>query len=138
MDGWTGRAPQKSGMRCIYSSVSYAIRGPVSFRSSILIYLSGVALRYGLDESRQGLGIFLFTTASRLALGPTKPPLQWVPGDLSKGVKRPRREADHSPSSAEVKNEWSYTSTPQYTFMAWCSVKAQGQLYFYLFHRHVS
>jgi hypothetical protein len=29
------------------------------------------------------------------------------------GVKRPGREADHSlPSSAEVKNAWSYTSTP--------------------------
>jgi hypothetical protein len=28
-------------------------------------------------------------------------------------VKRPGREADHSPtSSAEVKNVWSYTSTP--------------------------
>jgi hypothetical protein len=24
------------------------------------------------------------------------------------------------------KNEWSYTSTPQYAFMAWCLVKAQG------------
>jgi hypothetical protein len=29
------------------------------------------------------------------------------------GVKRPGREVNHSPpSSAEVKNEWSYTSTP--------------------------
>jgi len=29
------------------------------------------------------------------------------------GLKRPKREADHSPSSsAEVKNVWSYTSTP--------------------------
>jgi hypothetical protein len=29
------------------------------------------------------------------------------------GVKRPGREADHSPpSSAKVKNAWSYTSTP--------------------------
>jgi hypothetical protein len=27
------------------------------------------------------------------------------------------------------KNELSYTSTPQYAFMAWCSVEAQGQLY---------
>jgi hypothetical protein len=27
------------------------------------------------------------------------------------------------------KNEWSYNSTPQYAFMVWCSVKAQGQLY---------
>jgi hypothetical protein len=32
---------------------------------------------------------------------------------LSLEVKRPGREADHSlPSSAEVKNAWSYTSTP--------------------------
>jgi hypothetical protein len=27
------------------------------------------------------------------------------------------------------KNDWSYTSTPPYTFMVWCPVKAQGQLY---------
>jgi hypothetical protein len=34
-------------------------------------------------------------------------------------------EADHSPqSSTEVKNAWSYTSIPQYAFMAWCSVKS--------------
>jgi hypothetical protein len=34
-------------------------------------------------------------------------------GALSLGVKRPGREADHSPpSSAEVKNAWNYTSTP--------------------------
>jgi hypothetical protein len=38
-----------------------------------------------------------------MVLGPTQPPIQWVPGALSLGVKRPRREADHShPSSAEV------------------------------------
>jgi hypothetical protein len=55
-------------------------------------------------DSRLGLGIFLFTTASRTALGPTHPLMQWVPGALSLGVKRPGREADHSPpSSAEVK-----------------------------------
>jgi hypothetical protein len=62
-------------------------------------------------DSRRGLGIFLFTTASRPALGPTQ--IQWIPGALSLGVKRPRREADHlPPSSAEVKNARSYTSTP--------------------------
>jgi hypothetical protein len=50
---------------------------------------------------------------SRTALGPTQPPIQWVPEALSLGVKRLGREADHSPpSSAEVKNEWMYTSTP--------------------------
>jgi hypothetical protein len=51
-----------------------------------------------------GLGIFLFTTMSGPALGPTQPPIQWVPGALCLGVKRPGREADHSPpSSTEVK-----------------------------------
>jgi hypothetical protein len=40
--------------------------------------------------------------------GPTQPPIQWIPGALSLGVKRPRREADHSPpSSVEVNNAWS-------------------------------
>jgi hypothetical protein len=48
-------------------------------------------------DSRRGLGIFLFTTTSRMALGRTQPPIQWVPGALSLGVKRPGREDDHSP-----------------------------------------
>jgi len=71
--------------------------------------LSCTALGYGLDDQRfkswQGLGIFLFTTESRPALGPTQPPIQWVPEDLFLGVKQPGCEADHSPpSSAEAKN----------------------------------
>jgi hypothetical protein len=76
-------------------------------------------------DSRWGLGIFLFTTAVfRTALGPTQSPIQRVAGSLSLVIKRPGREADHSPPSrAEVKNAWSYTSTPQYAFMAWCLVK---------------
>jgi len=42
-----------------------------------------------------------------------QPPIQWVTGALSPAVKRPRREAHHStPSNAEVKNAWRYTSTP--------------------------
>jgi hypothetical protein len=48
------------------------------------------------------LGIFLFTTASRMPLEPIHHPIQWVPGALSLGVKRPGCEADHSPR-AEVK-----------------------------------
>jgi hypothetical protein len=32
----------------------------------------------------------------------------------------------------KTKNAWNYTFTPQYAFMAWCSDKAQGQLYLYL------
>jgi hypothetical protein len=64
-------------------------------------------------DSRRGLRICLFTTVFRKALRPTQPPIQWLPGVLSLGVKPPGREADHSPpSSAVVKNAWSHTSTP--------------------------
>jgi hypothetical protein len=37
-----------------------------------------------------GTRISLFSTESRPALGPTQPPIQWIPG-----VKRPVRDADH-------------------------------------------
>jgi hypothetical protein len=48
--------------------------------------------------------VIKITIMSRTALGPTQPPVHWVPGALSLGVKWPGREADHSPpSSAEVK-----------------------------------
>jgi hypothetical protein len=39
---------------------------------------------------------FLSSKLSRPALGSTKP-IQWVPGALSPVLKRPEREADHSP-----------------------------------------
>jgi hypothetical protein len=62
---------------------------------------------------------FLFSTLSRPAVGCTQPPIQWVPGALSPGVKRSGREADHSPPiSAEVKRTWIYTSTPPHVFIA--------------------
>jgi hypothetical protein len=60
-----------------------------------------------------GLGIFLFTTVSRPALGPNQPPIQWVLGVLSLGAMWPGREADHSPpSSAEVKMRGSTPPLP--------------------------
>jgi hypothetical protein len=66
-----------------------------------------------------------------MALESTQPPIQWVPGVLSLGLKRPGHEADHSPpSSAEVKNAWRYTSAPQYVFMAWCLVKHKNTFTF--------
>jgi hypothetical protein len=91
---------------------------------SLHIWATGWTIGVLGFDSRQWLGIFLFTTASRTALGPTQLPIKWVPGALSLGINRPGHEANHSlPSSAEVKNSWSYTSTPQYVFIAWFLVK---------------
>jgi hypothetical protein len=68
----------------------------------------------------------------RPALGPTQSPKERVPGAFSLGIKRPGREADHSPpSSAEVKNAWSYTPTLQYAFMAWCLIKKMNRDVFF-------
>jgi hypothetical protein len=49
----------------------------------------------------------------------TQSRIQWVPGALSPEVKRPWREADHSPpTSAEVKKMRVYTFTPPYASLA--------------------
>jgi len=58
----------------------------------------------------------------------------WVPGALSLGqsswgIKLTTRL--HLVPRSRMCGD---TSTPQYAFMAWCSVKAQGQLYLYLYH----
>jgi hypothetical protein len=51
---------------------------------------------YGLDDRaigfdpRRGERIFPLAFVSRPALGPTQPPVQWVPGVLSPEVKRGR------------------------------------------------
>jgi hypothetical protein len=90
---------------CYYSSVNIATK-----------------LRAGRPEfdSRQGLGIFLITTASRLALASYPVGIK----GFSPGVKRPEHEANHSSSSGvEVKNALSYTSTDIYVFIEWCLVK---------------
>jgi hypothetical protein len=71
----------------------------------------GIATGYGLRAGRpgfnslQGQGIVLCYTASRPALRLIQPPIQWIPGAVSPGLKRPGREANHiPPPSAEVKN----------------------------------
>jgi hypothetical protein len=83
--------------------------------------------------TRLRAGRFLFPTASRL-------PLLWDPPSLASNRYRglfpreyrgPGSEANHSPpTSAEVKNAWSYTSTPTYVFMARYLVQHRDNLTF--------
>jgi hypothetical protein len=62
----------------------------------------GIATGYGLGgpgiESRWGRD---FPHLCRPALGPTQPPVQWVPG-LYRGKERPGRDANPSPPSSAV------------------------------------
>jgi hypothetical protein len=70
-----------------------------------MAYRRVMGLRGGVRFPVEARDFFLFSTSFRPFLGPTKRPLQWVSEALSPGVKRSRREADHSPpSSAEFKN----------------------------------
>ena len=67
----------------------------------------GIATDYGLDGPGSNPGGDEIFRPSRPALGPTQPPVRWVPGLSPGGDKvRPERAADHSPpSSAAVMEE---------------------------------
>ena len=52
-------------------------------------------------------------------MGPTQRFIQRVLWALSPGLKRPGREAHSSPSDAEIKEGWSYTSSLPYAFTAY-------------------
>jgi hypothetical protein len=73
--------------------------------------LFGTATGYRVEgsgtEPRLIQEIFCFPHQSRLALGLTQPPVPWVPGSFPGVWFWPP-----TPSSAEVKNEWSCTSIP--------------------------
>jgi hypothetical protein len=77
-----------------------------------------------MDRGSSPGGVRIFSSPNRpdRLWGATQPPIEWVQGALSPRIKRPGREAEHSPpTSAEVKKIWIYTSTPLYAFV--------GQLY---------
>jgi hypothetical protein len=103
------------------------IQSPWSYSAVLLLWVSqdsavGIATSYWLDDWRVGVrvpvGARIFSTSFRPALGSTQPPIQWVPGALSPGVRRPGRETNHSPAtSAEVKKTWVYIFTPLYALM---------------------
>jgi hypothetical protein len=71
--------------------------------------------------------------------GPSQPPIRWVPGAPSLGVKRSWCEADHSPpSSAEVKAARSYTSIPNAPSWRGAQLKHRDNFTFMYTHTHHS
>jgi hypothetical protein len=95
----------------------------------------GIALGYRLDDRDSsvrfpaGAGKFLFTTRPERLWGPPSLLSNGYQGGLSLGVKRPGREAHHSPpSSAEVK-EWVEVYLHSPIRLHGVVLKVQGQLY---------
>jgi len=97
---------------------------------SVLLFWSkkaGIAVSvqrqgYWLDEpgfdSYQGQQIFHISRISRSVQGPSCPSVQRVPGAVVLGLNGPGNEGDCScPSVAEVKNEWSCTSSPPIAYI---------------------
>jgi hypothetical protein len=81
----------------------------------------GIATGYRLDgrgSIPSGSKIFLYSTATTLALVLIEPSIQWVPGVLSRRVKRPGCEADDSPSSVEDENGEAKPPLPHAS--SWC------------------
>jgi hypothetical protein len=60
------------------------------------LYSNGLLVGRPRFDSRQGQEIFLYSTASSLALGPRRPPIQWVQEAVPPGIKQSLRAADHS------------------------------------------
>jgi len=71
-----------------------------------------------------GVRDFCLIENIQLPLRPIQPVTQCVLEAFSLRVMLLKREADHSPqSSTEVKNEWSYTSTPLLCLHGVCGQK---------------
>jgi hypothetical protein len=90
----------------------------------IIIIVVGIANGYGLDDRGIGVRVAVisslnYSISSMPVQASTQPPIQWVTGALSLGVKRQGREVTHSHSTgAEVKTMRIYTFTPPYILMA--------------------
>jgi hypothetical protein len=65
----------------------------------ILIYYDKTHLISTLGHLEKLYLVTLYIKPLIKVMLPTQPPIQWVPGALSLGVKRPGGEADHSPPS---------------------------------------
>jgi hypothetical protein len=90
----TGQVYEKSSNR--FSSHLDQANGTTTFQGELRMLGSrdsvvGIATGYGLDDRGVGVrvpvGWRIFYTSSRPVLGPTQPPIQWVPGRSPWSVK---------------------------------------------------
>jgi hypothetical protein len=80
-------------------------------------------------EYRPGQDVYYLPKTSRTGLWPTQTPIQWIMRFISPWVKRPAREAYHSPpSNCEVKNDCCYSSATLHCMTLWL---LEGQIQFY-------
>jgi hypothetical protein len=63
-----------------------------------------------------------FSTDSRLDLGPSQPPIHWIPTVPSLGWRAGEWNWLFL-SSTQIKNAWSYTSNSPYSLIAWWLIK---------------
>jgi hypothetical protein len=96
-----------------------------------------IALDYRLDDRVLGfkswweLGIFIFTTVSRMALGPTQLPIQWIPGALSLGINcQGMKLTTHLHLVSRSKMLGTIPPFPLYIFMAWCLLMCRDNFTF--------
>jgi hypothetical protein len=100
------------------SGILYQLQHMLELPQSVIALKLGLLSKAPSDEldgrssipGRAG-DIFLYSTASRLTLGPNQPPIEWIPRPLSAWVKRPERETD---TFMQCRYQWCiYVSTPQ-------------------------
>ena len=106
---------------CVYTCSIYIYTHTHTHTHILIVDLDcsvGIATRYGLD----GPGIEIFLHLSRPALGPTQPPIEWVPG-LSRGYSGWGVALIATLFSAEVKERVEpylfSPSGPSWPFLGW-------------------
>jgi hypothetical protein len=81
--------PHKSTFWVLRAALVFFAIPKKSGRDSSVSIATGLRSGWGEVRFPAGATIFLYSTEARPALGPTQPPIQWVPGTVYPGEKRP-------------------------------------------------
>jgi hypothetical protein len=110
-----GSNPGRRGGKPATNHLSYGV--------AIDTYINLHYIIYTLDD--QGVG-FWVPVGPIMFSSERRPERLWCPpnllfngyrGAFSTAVETPGRDADHSPTSVEIKKTWTFTFTPSYVFM---------------------